>query len=163
MGILDSIKKSLKQQKKSLEQQIEEAKRTVHLTYLGGHPDISSSMPIRLKRENDNLNLYRYGGYGGEKFLTNIPLSAIKSVQFQRAGSRSLGKAAAGAIGGGILLGPLGLIVGGALGGKKKDESVIVVTIQHDSMELQILFGSITGKKGIIERKYSKFVQLIKP
>lgn len=145
MGILDTLKKSL-----------EESKKIVQLTYIGGHPDISRSMLIYIKREDDSLNLYR-----GRKLLTNLPLSAIKAVRLERASNIAIGRTAGGAIAGGILFGPLGLLAGGALGARKrKDKSVIVVTIQQDSTELQVLFGGVRNEN--IAGKYSRFTQLIK-
>lgn len=144
MGILDGIKK-----------QMENQASQVKLHYLGGHPDISRSSLVFAKREGDKLSLYRYN-----KKLVDIPLSDIKSVKLERANSRSMGKAAGGAIIGGLIAGPAGLVAGGALGGKKKNESVIIVNIEHNSTELQILFGGV-GKENI-ERKYPKFSKLLK-
>lgn len=139
MGILDRMKRSMKQ---------------IHLTYLGGHPDLSGPRLVGIERQGDQINLY---SRNKDKPVASIPLSAVKSVKLERASSRSLGKAAAGAIAGGVLLGPVGAIAGGALGGHKRKESVIIVTVQQGPIELEILFG---GKNA--EQHYPKFVQLFK-
>lgn len=143
MKFLDTLKNNLENQK-----------YRIQLTYLGGHPDISSRMLIHIERKDDHINLCR-----GHKILTEIPLSAIKSIRLERASSRSTGKAATGAIVGAVIAGPLGLIAGGALGGRKKNESVILVTVQLGSSQSEILFGGV-GKRGA-EIKYPKFVKLL--
>jgi len=139
MGFLDRMKASMQR---------------VHLTYLGGHPDLPRRQSVGIERQGDNINLYV--SYKDEP-IANIPLSTVKSVKLERASSRSLGKAAGGAIIGGALAGPVGLIAGGALGGHKKKDSVIVVTVQYGSAELEVLFGGENA-----ERNYPKFVQLLK-
>ena len=68
------------------------------------------------------------------KFVTPGLLGAkveyeVVGVNWQESTSRSAGKAAAGAIIGGVLTGGLGLVAGAAIGGKKKDASTAVITI----------------------------------
>ena len=139
MGVLDRMKASMSR---------------VHLTYLGGYPELSRQQIVGIERQGENLNLY---SRHKDEPIASIPVSAIKSVQLERAGSRSLGKGAAGAIAGGILLGPAGAIAGGAVGGRKKKDSVIVVTMDVGSAELQVLFGGENA-----ERNYPKFAQLLR-
>ena len=139
MGFLDRMKASMKR---------------IHLKYLGGHPDLPRSQDVEIERQGDNINLY---SSSKDDSIASIPLSAIKSINLERASSRSLGKGAAGAIVGGALAGPVGLIAGGAFGGRKKKESVIVVTMRYGSAELQVLFGGQNT-----ERIYPRFVQLLK-
>jgi hypothetical protein len=139
MGLLDRMKASMQR---------------VHLTYLGGHPDLPKSQRIQVEREGDNIVFYVSHK---DAPVASIPLNAMKSVRLERAGSRSAGKAAAGAIAGGYLAGPAGLIAGAALGGRKKKESVIIVTIQQGPVELDILLGGENA-----ERNYPKFTQLLK-
>lgn len=65
--------------------------------------------------------------------------------------SRSGGKAAAGAIAGGLLLGPLGLIAGAALGSGKAHvvaardgETSLVVELKTDELQVLIARGALT-------------------
>lgn len=139
MGFLDRVKASMTR---------------VNFTYLGGHPDISKRQVVGIDREGDNLNLY---SLNKDDPIATIPLSTIKSVKLERSGSRSLGKSAGGAIVGGALLGPVGLLAGGALGGRKKKESVVIITVQHGPTELEVLLGGDNT-----ERKYPRFTQLLK-
>ena len=137
MGFLDRMKASM---------------RRVHLIYLGGHPDLPKKRAVEIEREGDNINLY-----DRDNPIATIPVSSIKFVKLERASGRSLGKAAGGAIVGGALLGPAGALAGGALGGRKKKESVIVVTMLYGSAELEVFFGGENA-----ERTYPRFVQLLK-
>jgi hypothetical protein len=71
----------------------------------------------------------------------------FEGTRFERIdSSRSAGKAAAGAIAGSLLLGPLGLLAGAALGAGKKHVVVAhygdaTVVLELDSSELQLLVG----------------------
>lgn len=78
--------------------------------------------------------------YHGREFL-------FSDSRFERIdSSRSAGKAAAGAIAGSLLLGPLGLLAGAALGASKKHLVAVQqggssLVIELDSAELQLLVG----------------------
>lgn len=139
MGFLDRAKAFMKR---------------IHLIYLGGHPDLAKRQRIEIERQGDRLDLYVSNK---DERVASIPLSDIKSVKLERASSRSLGKAAVDAVVGGALAGPAGAIIGGALGGRKKKENVIVMTVQHGTAELEVLFS---GEN--VDRNYPRFVQLLK-
>lgn len=55
----------------------------------------------------------------------------ITNIEWQHKEGRSGGKAAVGAIGGGLLAGPLGLIAGAAIGGKKNEISTAVINFEE--------------------------------
>lgn len=66
----------------------------------------------------------------------NVPLKLFKqyeveSIEWEEKTTRSAGKAAVGAAAGGILTGGLGFLAGAALGGKKKDISTAVITLEE--------------------------------
>lgn len=54
----------------------------------------------------------------------------ITKIEWEHKEGRSAGGSAVGAIGGGLLAGPLGLIAGAAIGGRKKDVSTAVVSFE---------------------------------
>ena len=139
MGFLDRVKASMGR---------------IHLMYLGGHPDITRKQEVGIVREGDNLILYVRNK---DESIATIPLETIKSVKLERSGSRNIGKAAGGAIVGAVAAGPLGLIAGGALGGRRKKDNVIVVTILQGPVELEVYFGCEQA-----DRDYPRFIQLLK-
>lgn len=55
----------------------------------------------------------------------------IVSIAWEEKTTRSVGKSAAGAIGGGLLAGPIGLILGAAVGAKKKEVSTAVIVFEE--------------------------------
>lgn len=59
----------------------------------------------------------------------------ITNIEWEHKEGRSAGKAAVGAIGGGLLAGPLGLIAGAAVGGKKNEESTAVIELRNKKTE----------------------------
>lgn len=124
----------------------------VNLEYLGGHPELPHKRSVGVERDGDHINLC-----AGLKPLVQVPITDIRGVSLERASSRSAGKAAAGAIIGGVLTGGIGAIAGAALGGRKHDESVIVMTVQYGPAEVQVLFG---GKN--VQTLYPQFTRLLK-
>lgn len=103
--------------------------RSVAFEYLGGHPKLRGK-EIRIgKGEAENEILVN---------LNKLPMTLI-SYQWGEQATRSVGKAAAGAIVGGVLTGGVGAIVGGAIGAKKKDKSTLTLTVEDDGKQYQIL------------------------
>ena len=115
------------------------------IEYLGGHPDWPTQSKIYLSVVTKNLNilLEQHGFFSEERKLL-IDTEEIVSVDFEEKKTRSVGKAAAGAIIGGLLTGGIGLLAGGALGASSKNKSNIFITIDYDGKHFQVIFK--TGK-----------------
>ena len=115
------------------------------IEYLGGHPDWPDQSKINLTivSKNQNILLAQRGFLSAGKKLL-IDTDEIISVDLEEKKTRSVGKAAAGAIIGGILTGGIGLLAGGALGAGKKDKSNIYITIDYEGRPFQVIFK--TGK-----------------
>ena len=69
------------------------------------------------------------------------------SVIWQEQFKRSAGGAAAGAIIGGLLTGGLGAIAGAAIGGRRKDNSIAVLTIVDDNQNEYYLYVRCNGEQ----------------
>jgi hypothetical protein len=107
MGFWDKVKEQVKEDAGMVP--------TLKLEYLGGHPKIKGKeAKVQKGREPNMLKINKV-----ELDVTNI--------QWQEQGSRSLGKAAAGTIVGGLLTGGIGAVAGAAIGGRKKDKSTAVI------------------------------------
>jgi hypothetical protein len=63
--------------------------------------------------------------------LSLVQKRRIKNIEWEFKQERSGGKAAVGAIGGGLVAGPMGLIAGAALGGRKKEASTAVINLEE--------------------------------
>lgn len=103
----------------------------VRLKYLGGHPDLVGPRDVNIERQGDNLEI-------GPLM---IPKSRILGLNMDRAHARSGGKAAAGAVVGGLLTGGIGALAGAAIGGRKRDDSTIILTVQdYSGAMISLLF-----------------------
>ena len=115
------------------------------IEYLGGHPDWVEPCKIVLKIVSNNKNiLLRKITIKNEVKMLLIDTDEIISIDLEDKQTRSLGKAAAGAIIGGILTGGIGLLAGGAIGGSKKNLSNIFITIDYDGKPFRVILK--TGK-----------------
>lgn len=113
--------------------------------YMGGHPDWLQPCKIVLKIISAHKNiLLRRITYQDEVKMLLIDTDEIISIDLEDKQTRSLGKAAAGAIIGGILTGGIGLLAGGAIGGSKKNLSNIFITIDYDGKPFRVILK--TGK-----------------
>jgi hypothetical protein len=120
-------------------------KMAYEIEYLGGHP-------LWGNPKKANLTVNKSSGYlilEGRGFLESgtkisIDKKDIHGVSFEKGGSRSVGKTLAGAVIGGALTGGIGLLVGGALGAKKKNLSELYVTFVYNQRELVMVLK--TGK-----------------
>lgn len=129
------------------------------IEYLGGHPDWKNPCNIYLSviPVNKNILLQQRGFSEGKKLL--IDSDEILGVDFEQNSSRSIGKAAAGAIIGGILTGGIGLLAGGAIGASSKDKSMLYVKIDYDGRPFQVIFKSGKHTNSIYSEICSLFSQ----
>ena len=130
----------------------------IFIDYLGGHPDFEVKKPTRV--------VLRYSDDGSEILITNafkkvlagFPKEDIVNLEMDRASKRSAGKAAAGAVVGGVLTGGLGLLAGAAVGGRKKDDSIIVMTVKYGPANVELYFKDPKETK----KKYGQVAGLLK-
>ena len=111
------------------------------IEYIGGHPDLIYPGKISLKviPENNNILLKELSFRVNSKKIL-IDKEEIISIDLEDKQTRSYGKAAAGAIIGGLLTGGIGLLAGGAIGAQKKDASNIYITIDYDGKPFKVIF-----------------------
>lgn len=104
--------------------------------YLGGHPHLKSGKIVVWKGQTPNTLLL-------EQKFTNDKTKhevTVTKLEWDEKGKRSAGSAAAGAIIGGVLTGGVGLLAGAAIGGRKKDNSLAVMTYNIGVVESAIYF-----------------------
>lgn len=125
----------------TVDQLLEEKKKDIEkrqmtsgfeVEYLGGYPKWPNPCKVNFSIEGTNIVLRK----GSETF--KIPKDDILAISNEKSGHRSAGKTAAGAIVGGVLTGGIGLIVGGALGARKKNTSEVFVTYKYNGVELTL-------------------------
>lgn len=123
------IEEQMKKQTKEQEAYIKAQRvKGLKMEYLGGHPKVKAGeVKITQGLETNSIKI-------------NGHLINVTKIVWDEKGQRSLGKAAVGAIVGGILTGGLGTIAGAAFGGRKKDNSLAVVTFMEGPVEHTMYF-----------------------
>jgi hypothetical protein len=138
MGFWDDVKKNnaLQKHNRELDNKLM-LKKKVELDYLGGFKDIKGK----------SIKVYQ-GDSPKTVFINRVEYN-VSNIDWQQNHKRSAGKSAVGAIAGTLVAGPIGLIAGAAIGAKRKDASIAVITIIHDNEEhdLYVQCNQIEFKK----------------
>ncbi|MEI7675751.1 MAG: hypothetical protein WCJ03_03135 [Bacteroidales bacterium] len=119
---------------------------TYEIEYEGGHPQWGSPCKafIEIDKSGKCVKLNPRGFLNINKPLT-IEKTNIVDVTFEKAGTRSAGKTVAGALIGGVLTGGVGLLLGGALGARKKNLSELYIHFNYNDRIFIIVLK--TGKR----------------
>lgn len=127
------------------------------IEYLGGHPAYGKTSKALLQVNNE-FGYVEITGKGAFPAFHKMHISknSIVDVSFEKKGNRSVGKAAAGALIGGVLTGGVGLLVGGALGARRKNKSELFVRIIYNEREFDVVLK--TGKD--TDKIYAEIVSL---
>lgn len=119
--------------------------REYDIEYLGGHPLWSSTCKasICISSAKDRIWITGRGLLSQDKIITILKEDLV-DVSFERNSSRSAGKTVAGALIGGALTGGIGLLVGGAIGARKKDQTELYITYLYNGRQFVMVLK--TGK-----------------
>jgi len=109
------------------------------IKYLGGHPELTKPCDVDIEVSNKQKLIKISGGGIFSYKEIKIPAEKIRNVSFEEKAKRSAGKAVTGAIIGGVLTGGIGLLAGGAIGGKRRDDSNLYITIEHNNREFDVI------------------------
>ena len=113
--------------------------RYPNIDYKGGHPKMPTPGNVIVEVDDfDKCIRIIKKDWSGENFVL-IDNDEILNISLDEKTNRSLGKAAAGAVIGGVLTGGIGLLAGGLLGGRKKDVSNVYITIAPNGKEVDII------------------------
>jgi hypothetical protein len=143
MGLFKSNEE--KQALKEHQKKLKAAGRTklMFMDYVNGHPNLPANRMISIIQDLEKNTLTLSGN-----------LITVTKLEWDEKGSRSVGKAAVGAIVGGVLTGGIGLIAGAAIGGKKNDNSLAILTCTDGTVEYTIYLRANA-------EKYQKLVSLL--
>jgi hypothetical protein len=103
------------------------------------------------------------GGIKIKKLLPerrSVPVTEIKAVDILDESGRSLGKTALWGTVGTLTLGPIGLVGGALLGGRKRFRSFVALQIQAEGKpSYQVILGGEKQKE--VRQKYDQIMQMI--
>ena len=106
--------------------------------YEGGLPDFKPA-PGSIQFKDNQAELKIFVGFSRKTILINP--DDIVEVGLNQDTYRSAGKAAAGAIVGGLLTGGIGLLAGAALGGKRRKENQLHFVIKYMNKDCEVLIS----------------------
>jgi hypothetical protein len=106
--------------------------------YEGGLPDIQRPTDVQIVFSGSELSITPIGFFNQKKIVL-VPEQIIE-VGLDKQIYRSSGKAAAGAIIGGVLTGGIGLIAGAAIGGKRRTENNLHLIVEQNGREYEVHF-----------------------
>ncbi len=114
----------------------------IRLKYLGGHPKLAGPRDYFVTRVAQNIEFRALEGFR-QKTLLSIPRALfVDGGDFVQGHTRSTGKAAAGAIAGAVIAGPLGGIAGAALGGRARARnSISIPVLDEQGRQHNMLFN----------------------
>ncbi|MBS7334242.1 MAG: SHOCT domain-containing protein [Weeksellaceae bacterium] len=99
-------------------------------TLLGGFPEVNYKTPVHIVVTDEEITFTIFAGF--KKKIVKIHPSDIAELSLNQETYRSAGKAAAGAIIGGVLTGGIGLLAGAAIGGKRRKDNELTLVINYD-------------------------------
>lgn len=108
------------------------------IKYEGGLPDFKPA-PGSIQFNDESAELKIMVGFSRKTIIINP--NDIIEVGLNQETYRSAGKAAAGAIVGGLLTGGIGLIAGAALGGKRRKENQLHLVIKYMNRECEVIIS----------------------
>jgi hypothetical protein len=108
------------------------------IKYEGGIPDFNPA-PGTIQFKEDYAELKLMVGFSRETIT--IKPDDIIEIGLNQDTFRSAGKAAAGAIVGGLLTGGIGLIAGAAIGGKRRKENQLHLIIKYMKTDCEVLIA----------------------
>jgi Short C-terminal domain len=128
--------------------------------YLAGFSEFKSPMLIQIMFKEGFIEIKPVGAIRNllvQKQVILRPENIIE-VSLNQSNYRHAGKTAVGAIVGGVLTGGVGLIAGAALGGKRRTENKLVLTVSFDSSREFHVFIDPSQKT---TKLYSEFINFI--
>ena len=125
-----TVDQLLKENARKAEKQ--EMDNGIEIEYLGGYPKWPNPGKVKFRIDNSTIKIVR-----GSDTLS-LAKDDIVAISSEKSGKRSAGRIAAGAVVGGVLTGGIGLIVGGALGARRKDTSELYITYRYNGIELTL-------------------------
>ena len=111
---------------------------TYTIKYEGGLPDFKPA-PGAIQFKEDHAELKIMVGFSRKTVIINP--DDIVEVGLNQETYRSAGKAAAGAIVGGLLTGGIGLLAGAALGGKRRKENQLHLVIKYMNQDCEVFIS----------------------
>jgi hypothetical protein len=109
-----------------------------------GFPDIKGTNPVVIQFRPEQVEFKIISGFSSKK-VTLKPDDIIE-IGLNQESYRSLGKAATGAIVGGLLTGGIGFLAGAAIGGKRKKENQLHLVVNYMGTDCEVI---ITPSKNI--------------
>ncbi len=149
---------------------------SLKIIYITGGLDFKQGEDIKINREEDDLVFKGKVDKEWEETISGglritrketveetvkVAIQDIEGIEIFDESGRSLGKAFLWGIGGSLLMGPIGLIGGGFIGGRKRYKSFIVIQVKaRDKLTYQMVLGG--EKQKDVRNKYDSLIKLIK-
>ena len=111
--------------------------KTFKQEYELGFPDIDGPRGVVITFKSDRVEFTFSKFFSAKKIITLYPKDIIEA-RLNQESYHSVGKTVAGAVIGGALTGGLGLIIGSALGGKRRKENRLHLVVHYMGINCDI-------------------------